>query len=320
MTTPPNLQTAPLALYQCIPNFSEGRRPETVAALVAVAGQIAGAQVIDWSMDPDHNRSVITLLGGAEPIRDAVLAMANIAVASIDLRIHSGLHPRTGAIDVIPIVPILNASRGDADRLAHRIGVSLARQLYIPVYYYEWSAAPGRLQALPEVRGLLKLADRDELVQLIGESAPDEGPNTPHQTAGIAVVGARAPLAAYNIDLFSSNIREARLIANEIRTLRSTVSYLDGVRALGLYLPTRKRAQVSMNLTKPENSPLPAVWEFVREHARNLGIDAAESEIIGVVPSLWLGGASPEDINWAGFSRTKLLETWLEATIPSGHS
>ena len=298
-------------IYQCVPNFSEGRRPETVADFVAAANAFPRVRVIDWSMDPDHNRSVITLLGEAQPIHDAVLAMAHAALAAIDLRTHTGIHPRTGAVDVVPVVPVRGASRSNADLLAHTIGRSMAQRLDIPVYFYEWSSPPCRSRALPEVRRLLKSASRGAAVQLAGNLAPDLGPSTPHLTAGITVVGARGPLAAYNIDLISGGISIAEAIAHAIRSGRESIPHLKGVRALGLYLSTRSRAQVSMNLISPEDTPLPAIWDFVRAQAKSHGTDPAESEVIGVISSSWLGSASPADINWMDFSDKRLLETWL---------
>ncbi len=300
------------ALYQCVPNFSEGRRPETVAAFVAAGSGVNGVRVIDWSMDQDHNRSVVTLLGEEQPAYQAVLAMACIASTVIDLRMHSGIHPRTGAIDVVPVVPLRGATHASADLLAHKIGRSIAQQLNIPVYFYEWSSPAGRARALPEVRRMLKLTSAGSPVQLIRELAPDFGPSTPHPSAGIAVVGARAPLAAYNIDLVTPDIGIAKAIARSIRSDRETITYLKGVRAMGLYLPSRNRAQVSMNLTSPDDSTLPLVWDYVRAQATYRGTDVAESEVIGVISSHWLDGHSPAYIRWTGYSSERLLETWLE--------
>jgi glutamate formiminotransferase len=192
------------------------------------------------------------------------------------------------------------------------IGETIAQQLQIPVYFYEWSAPFNRRRSLPAVRRMLKSAASNAVVQLSGELAPDLGPHTPHPTAGITVVGARGPLAAYNIDLLTDDVRLAKSIAQKIRSSRNSLPCLMGVRALGLYLPSRSRAQVSMNLTRPELTPLPAVWTFVKQQAIALGTEVAESEVIGVISSKWLGSATPADIDWTDFSNERLLETWLE--------
>lgn len=297
--------------FQCVPNFSEGRRPETVAAFVTAAQETPGVRVIDHSMDYDHNRSVVTLLGNADGILRAVLVMSKLAVANIDLRTHTGVHPRIGAIDVVPVVPLRSSTIADADALAHEIGKSLAHHLCIPVYYYEFSAPPGRSKVLPDLRRLLEGATAGAATHLTGDLKPDEGPDSPHITAGVSVVGARGPLVAYNIDLQTSDVRIAWKIARTIRSRRTTVPFLRGVRALGLYLPSRNTAQVSMNLTLPDHTPLVEIWDFVRLEARMLGTDAAESEIIGVARAISLAGSSPAEIHWDTYSDGKILDSWL---------
>ncbi|WP_044949098.1 glutamate formimidoyltransferase [Chthonomonas calidirosea] len=292
------------AVFQCVPNFSEGRRREVVEA-IANAAQRAGAVVADWSLDPDHNRSVVSLLGDAQQIEAGALAAAAEAVKHIDMRRHQGLHPRTGAVDVLPVVPVRKVGREEAVALAHTIGKQLAEQLKIPVLFYEWAARPGRETALPKLRQ----GGWEHIAQSVLD--PDFGPSHPHPTAGVAIVGARGPLIAYNILLNTANAAIARELARTIRQQREHVPELEGVRAMGLFLPSRGLAQLSMNLTCPEKTPLPVVFEWVKQSARKLGAAPLESEIIGLIPQKALGDAKPEDILWHGYRPQKLLEWWL---------
>ncbi|HZP81883.1 MAG TPA: glutamate formimidoyltransferase [Chthonomonadaceae bacterium] len=295
-------------IFQCVPNFSEGRRPEVVQAIADAIAATPGARLIDHSADADHNRCVMTFLGPAEAIRAAALAAARVAVARIDMRIHTGVHPRTGAIDVLPVIPLWNATREQAIALAHALGSDLASELALPVYFYEWAAVPGRPAALPDVRrgGLEAFAH----LPLIGAKAPDLGPAEAHPTAGIVLVGARGPLVAYNVNLDTPDVQIARAIARRIRQERDTLPELAGVRALGLFLASRNCAQVSMNLTRPEQSPLPAVFAFVQAEAARRGVSVRESEIIGAIPEAALGGVPPAAILWKDYKPGQILETW----------
>lgn len=297
------------SIYQCIPNFSEGRRPEVVAAIVQAIQDTSGVLLIDSSSDPDHHRCVMTFLGDATAVRAAVRNAARVAVERIDLRAHRGVHPRAGAIDVVPVVPLRDAGRGDAVELSRNIGEDLASMLDIPVYFYEWSARTGRQTALPDLRrgGFEAFV----ATPLVGERAPDLGPARAHPTAGVTVVGARGPLIAYNIQLASSDVGVARALARRIRHERDRTPILTGVRALGLFLPSRNCAQVSMNLTQPEHTPLPGVFRWVRQAAAERGVAVQESEIIGVIPQAALGQEPPEAILWHTYRPAQILEHWL---------
>ena len=298
-----------MPLFQCVPNFSEGRRPEVVAAIADAIRSIPDARLIDHSADCDHNRCVMTILGGSAAIREAVLAAAQIAVEHIDLRTHSGVHPRIGAIDVVPVVPLREATREQAVDCSREIGAALAETFDLPVYFYEWTARKSQPDALPALRagGYEAFAGR----ALTSEFAPDVGPNAVHPSAGVAIIGARSPLVAYNINLGTSRLDIAKHIARMVREQRNTLPQLTGVRALGLPLATQNKVQVSMNLTRPELSPLPAVFAFVREAAQEFGITELESEIIGAIPQPSLGGESPEAIRWHTYQPAQILETWL---------
>ncbi len=231
-------------LIQCVPNFSEGRRPEVIAAIVDAARQTPGVRLADWSADTDHNRLVVTFVGPPAPVRAAALAAAAVAIERIDLRLHSGVHPRLGALDVLPFVPLAGLTLADCAALAREVGQELAARHDLPVFLYEAAASDGR--SLPSVR---KGAFRS--------LSPDFGPSLPHPTAGAAVVGAREPLIAYNVVLAASDAAIARSIARELRTGSHG---LPGIRALGLLLPSRGLTQVSLNLTRPAETPLLAVF------------------------------------------------------------
>ncbi|HLK61490.1 MAG TPA: glutamate formimidoyltransferase [Chthonomonadaceae bacterium] len=297
------------SVFQCVPNFSEGRRLEVVAEIAAALRSTPEVRLIDHSADGDHNRCVMTLLGDAGPIRQAALAAARVAVARIDLRTHHGVHPRAGAVDVLPVVPIRNAGREEAVALAHAIGTDLATELALPIYFYEWAALPGRHEALPKLRG--RGFEAFAALPLVGDLAPDLGPDHVHPTAGIVVVGARGPLVAYNIDLDTSDVEVARALARRIRAERDVRRELTGVRALGLYLASRDLAQVSMNLTRPELTPLSKIFDFVRAEAHKMGEGVLESEIIGVIPRAALGMLPPEAIAWNDYKPEQILENWL---------
>jgi len=297
-------------IIQSAVNVSEGRRSEVIAAVVDAAGNVPGIKVADWSADIDHNRMVISLLGGPDAIRDAAIAITEVALDKIDLRTHAGVHPRVGAVDVIPLVPIRNISMEECISVSREISQSLASRFNLPVYLYERSGAEGRQMSLPAIRkgGFEGLFTESKMLT----RRPDYGPLEPHSSAGAAVVGARSPLVAYNILLDSSVPDAAIQIAEKVRKMRGTNLTLTGVRTLGLLLPSINRAQVSMNLTQPALTPLPGVFDFVREEANRIGVNAVESEIIGLIPTSSLGGEEPDRILWKEFKETQLIDYWLE--------
>jgi len=254
-------------LVQCVPNFSEGRHPVVIAAIVDAVRGTPGVRLADWSADPDHNRLVVTFVGPPAAVRTAALAASSVAVARIDLRAHAGVHPRLGALDVLPFVPLSGVTLADCAALARDVGKELAARLGLPIFLYEAAAPDAR--SLPRVRR-----------EAFGLLTPDFGPAVPHPTAGAAVVGARGPLVAYNVNLDTPDLSPTRAIARELRTH----SRLPGVRALGLRLASRGQTQVSMNLTRPADTPLLAVFRYVAERAREQGVSVVGSEIIGALP------------------------------------
>lgn len=264
---------------ECVPNVSEGRRPEVVARLAAAVSSVQGVRLLDVSSDPDHNRTVLTLAGEEAGLHAALLALYEAALAEIDLRYHQGVHPRVGAVDVVPFVPLGETPMAAAVAAARRLGAEVARRFGIPVYLYEQAARHPERKALADVRrgGFEGFPDR------ITDPAwaPDFGPSRVHPTAGITVIGARFFLIAFNAVLDTPDVTVARAIA---RKVRESGGGLPAVRALGVYLASRGLAQVSMNLVDYRRTPILLALDRVREAAAALGTRVVESEIIGLVP------------------------------------
>ena len=302
--------------FECVPNFSEGRDLSVIEEIADAIRAVPGANLVDYSWDWDHNRSVMTILGSAQAIERAIFEAARIAVSRIDLRTHSGVHPRIGAIDVLPIVPLQDTPKELAIETANRIAKRIGDELKVPVYLYEWNAKIGRKNALPELRkggfeGLRKY-------ELIGVRKPDFGPDRAHISAGATVVGARGPLVAYNVNLFpsaqgggadwrSQGEGAAKRIAFLIRQERETNPALSGVRALGLFLESRNCAQVSLNLTRPDLASIPPIFRFIQNEANRMGIQMVVSEVIGVIPEAALNGETPDDIHWKSWKEAQIL-------------
>jgi len=281
-------------LIQCVPNFSEGRDPEVIAAIVDAVRRTPGVRLADFSADTDHNRLVVTFVGPPDAVHAAALASAAAAIERIDLRAHQGVHPRLGAIDVLPFVPLSGITLAECAEIARSAGAALADSFGLPVFFYE--AASPDAHSLPFVRK-----------SAFAALAPDCGPNISHPTAGPAVVGAREPLIAYNVNLAASDLSIARTIAREMRVLPD----LPGIRALGLRLPSRGITQVSMNLTRPAATPLLAVFQYVERRALKLGTSVTESEVIGALPGPTAFGTLADALHATSLKPGQvLLETW----------
>ena len=296
-------------VVQSAVNISEGRCEPVMRAIAAAAQGCPGAVLADCSSDPDHNRMVATLLGRPDAVVDAVMACARLAVEHIDMREHEGAHPRVGAVDVIPLVPIREVPLEDCLDLAMALGRRLGDELALPVYLYERSARPGRSAGLPEIRrgGFESLATR----AAGGVCTPDLGPRVPHSTAGAVVVGVRDPLVAANLVLDQRDPRIAAGIAADIRRDRVDHPGLQGVRALGLALPSRGVSQVSLNLTLPSQTPLPHVFGYVRKEASARGAAVTQTEVVGLLPLACLAGASPSAIGWSSHRPAQIIDNWL---------
>jgi glutamate formiminotransferase len=280
----------PGSLAETVPNLSEGRRPEVVDA-VAAAFTSADPRVLllDRTSDPDHNRSVLTLAGPPDALVEAAVAGARACVELIDLTAHRGVHPRMGALDVLPFVPLTGLDLSDCARLAHEAGRRLAAELGLPVYFYGAAATRPERAALPAVRG----RGFEEL--LLTATQPGRGPDlggpVPHPRAGATAVGARPLLIAYNIDLDGGDLDLAKRIA---KAVRERDGGLPAVRAIGLELTTRGRVQVSMNLIDYQVTPPAAAFEAVAALAAADGAGVAGSELIGLVPEAALAGLDDE--------------------------
>jgi glutamate formiminotransferase len=289
-------------LVEAVPNFSEGRRIEVVDKLVAAVESVPGASLLDRTSDPSHNRSVLTLAGETAPILEALERTVAVAVAEIDMESHSGEHPRIGAVDVVPFVPLAGASMADCIELARAFGSRVADRFGIPVYLYGEAATSPARQRLADVRR----GQYEGLRTQIGEPGrePDFGPSTLHKSAGAMAVGARPFLIAYNINLESRDVELAKRIA---RRIRESSGGLPRVQANGFWIEELDRAQVSMNLLDYRTTPLWLVWEAVRAEAAEDGVHLAESELIGLAPL----GALLEVADHAGVSENLAQEERL---------
>ena len=268
-----------MKLIEVVPNFSEGRRLDVVDRLAEAVRSVDGAYLLDRTSDADHNRSVLTLAGEAGACVEAMEHAVAIAIDLIDMQRHTGVHPRIGAVDVIPFVPLGETTMGDCVELAREFGARLAARFDLPVFLYARAAMrPDRLRLADVRRGQYE-GLRDE-IGLPGRE-PDFGPARMHRTAGAVAVGARPFLIAYNINLASTDVDLAKRIA---RTVRESSGGMPFVQASGFWIEDRNCAQVSMNLLDFSVTPMWRVWEAVRDEAGAVGVDPAESELIGLAP------------------------------------
>jgi len=293
-------------LIECIPNVSEGRRSEIVAEMANAIRALPGVRLLDVSSDASHNRSVFTFAGDAAGVEQAVLALFERAIAAIDLRTHRGEHPRLGAVDVVPLVPIDGVTMAECVALAKKVGAAVADRFTIPVYLYEDASTNPARKNLEDIR-------RGEFEGLAAKMAtagwtPDFGPTVPHPSAGAAVIGARMALIAYNINLATDRLDVAKKIAAAIRHSSGGYRY---VKAAGFKLEDRGIVQVSMNLTNYEKTPIFRVFETVKREAERYGVSILASEIVGLVPSAALNAAAEFYLQIEGFKADQVLENKL---------
>ncbi len=296
------------AIIECVPNFSEGRNPAAVQEIVR-AMQVDAVSLLDYSLDSDHNRSVVTLAGAPEPVLESVLRGVGRAIQLIDLTAQQGVHPRIGAVDVIPLVPILGISLPECAVLAHQLGQEIWKRHQVPVYFYEAAALRPDRRLLEDVRngqfeGLRKKVQQDVA------SRPDVGGPSLHPTAGACAVGARQLLIACNVYLNTGNVGLARTIAHEIRASSGGMA---GLKAIGVLV--RGRAQVSMNITNFRLTPVSVVYQTVKDAAGRLGVQPDEVELIGLVPEAAVEPGSEWMKLATNFSMTRTLERKLEAPL-----
>jgi glutamate formiminotransferase / 5-formyltetrahydrofolate cyclo-ligase len=296
-------------VIESVPNISEGRRAEVVSEVVAAVRRVRGVRLLDVQSDGDHNRSVLTMVGDATALAEALVALFETAISRIDLRVHEGAHPRLGAVDVVPFIPITGATMADCVALAREVGARVAGRFGIPVFLYEEAATAPHRRNLEDVRrgqfeGLAEKM-RDPLW------TPDFGPASPHSTAGAAAIGARMPLIAYNINLGTADLEIAKRIARAIRHSSGGYRF---AKAMGVMLEDRKTAQVSINMTDFKRTPLHRVFETVRSEADRYGVSVVGSEIVGLVPSEALLDAAEHFLRLEGFTPSQILERRIRET------
>src|SRR6185369_11979410 len=295
-------------LVECVPNFSEGRSSERIRSIAEANGGVKSARVLDTHIDPDHNRSIITFVAAPERVVEAALNAVRRASELIDMRVHQGEHPRLGATDVLPFVPIRGVTMDDCVRLAHEAGVAIASELSIPVYFYERAARrPERVNLEDVRRGALELL-REEIASKT-ERMPDEGLAQVHDSAGAIAVGARPILIAFNVILRSDDVAVARQIARAIRARNGGLPF---VKALGFRLQTRGLVQVSMNLVNYKVSGMAAVYDAIAREADRLGVKIASAEIVGLVPRDALDRNAAYFSKLENFSEAKILEHQID--------
>ena len=290
-------------IVECVPNFSEGRDLQKIDRIVAPFRGKQGVKLLDYSNDEDHNRLVVTVVGEPEPLRDAVLEAIGVAVQLIDLNKHQGQHPRMGAVDVVPFIPIKNVTMEEAIALSKEVGAEVAKRYNLPVFLYEKSASAPHRENLAAVRkGEFEgMAEKIKLP----EWQPHFGPAERHPTAGTVAVGARMPLVAYNINLNTPSLEIAHDIAKKIRFIGGGLRYC---KAMGVELKDRGITQVSINMTDYTRTALYRAFELVRIEARRYGVSIVGSEIIGLVPMEALIDTASYYLGLENFSMQQVLE------------
>ena len=289
---------------EAVPNISEGRQLLVLDKLATAVNRVKHVTLLDLSSDISHNRSVLTLLGCPESVLRALTNLYEITTSQIDLRTHRGVHPRIGAIDVVPFIPIHNASMDDCKQLSRQLAADVASRFSIPVFLYGEAAEQHERRALENIRR----GQFEGLTQKMKDDhwAPDFGPPQPHPSAGASAIGARGPLIAFNVNLKTDNLTVARQIAATIRARNGGLAH---VKALGFELPHRGLVQVSVNLTNYRITPLYRVFTTVEMEAKKLHVEIADSEIVGLVPQEAISDRTIQRLRLKDFSSSKILET-----------
>ena len=298
-------------VVECVPNFSEGRDPRVVESLVEAVESVPGALVLGTHIDPDHNRSVVTFVAPPEAAVEAAVRVVGRAAELIDLSRHAGQHPRMGACDVLPFVPVRGLSVGECVALAHEAGRRLWDELHVPVYFYESAALKEERRNLADVRrGGFELL-REQIATVPGR-APDVGEPRVHPTAGACIVGVRPLLIAYNVTLQTGDLAVAKRIARAVRERDGGLLHL---KALGFELASRGVVQVSMNLTSYERTNLHHAFEAVRREAERLGVEVLASELVGLVPQAALYAAAAHFLKLENYTPDVVLENRIAAAL-----
>ncbi|OPY07851.1 MAG: hypothetical protein A4E66_01966 [Syntrophus sp. PtaB.Bin001] len=296
-----------MKIIECVPNFSEGRNRNVVESIVAALTAVPGVRLLNYSMDEDHHRSVVTFIGSLDAVVTGAFAACNRAVELIDMREHrGGVHPRIGAVDVVPFIPLDDARMEDAVNAAHRFGYFWGKRNHIPVYFYGEAALKPERKELPDIRR----GGYESLEKRLQEPRwkPDAGPAIFNAKSGATAVGARIPLVAFNVVLNCSDLKTAQEIA---RCIRQSSGGLRHVKAIGVPLESRQVVQVSMNLTDYRETSMCRVFDEIKARAESLGVDILESELIGLAPLAALDGKPPEYFKLKDFTGECILENCL---------
>ena len=290
-------------IVECVPNFSEGRDPAKVEQILAPLRAKAGVKLLDYQTDADHHRMVVTLVGEPEPLVEAVLAAMDAAVRLIDLTRHCGQHPRMGAVDVVPFVPIRNITMDEAVALSRKLGAAAAQRFDLPIFLYEKAASAPHRVNLADIRK----GQFEAMPEKLKDPAwrPDFGPTEVHPTAGVTAVGARMPLVAFNVNLDTADLAVADRIAKAVRHISGGLRY---VKAMGVELKDRGIVQVSINMTDYQKTPLYRVFELIRIEARRHGVNVVGSEIVGLTPMEALIDSAVYYLGLEQFSMQQVLE------------
>ena len=290
-------------LIECVPNFSEGRNPENIEKIVAPFREKKDVKLLDYQSDEDHNRMVVTVVGEPKGLKSAVIAAVGFAIDVIDMRTHQGQHPRMGATDVVPFIPIKNVSVEEAIAFSKEIAKEVAQKYSLPIFLYEKSASRPERQNLANIRkgqfeGMAEKIKKPEW-------KPDFGPQGIHPSAGATAIGARMPLVAYNVNLDSNNMEIANEIARKVRHISGGLRYCKGI---GIELKDRGQVQVSMNMTDYTQTALYRVFELIKIEARRYGVNVVGSEIVGLVPMEALMDTAAYYLGLEDFSMEQVLE------------
>lgn len=291
-------------IIECVPNFSEGRDTKKIEAIIDGFRGKEGVKLLDYSSDKDHNRTVVSIAGEPQAVKTAVLNAVATAQKLIDLTKHEGQHPRMGATDVVPFIPIKNVSDEEALTLAKEVGEAIAKDYKIPVFFYERSASASHRENLADVRK----GQFEGMAEKMKDAKwkPDCGPDAPHPTAGVTAVGFRAPLVAFNVNLDTPNLEIATAIGKKVRHIGGGLRYC---KAMGVDLAERKQTQVSMNLTDFNKTPIYFALELIKVEARRYGVNVVGSEVIGLVPLKALVDCADYYLQLENFSPDQVLET-----------
>ena len=295
-----------MTIIETVPNISEGRRADVLEALGRAVQGIDRVSLLDLSSDPSHNRSVLTLAGEADGLVTALLNLYAVAIDRIDMSNHTGVHPRIGAVDVVPFVPLHAATMDDCVALAHRLAHAVSERFEIPVYLYGNAARRPERRALEEIRRGQFETLKTKMTH--AEWRPDFGPTSPHPTAGASAIGARSILIAFNVNLDTEDLDIARQIA---RTVRERDGGLPGVKALGVRLPHLGLVQVSTNVLDYERSPLHRVFARIEREATKRGVGIVESEIVGLVPAHALYATAASVLRLGPVTGNQVIESRL---------